>query len=506
MGMNHIGSVRLATGVDYPVRKYEPSPQTRSGTSKARLSDGPLVASRYSDFLSVLATLKTNEDQLAVWEDGFRDWLSTVVLRPLLVAVGQAHHKYNAALHACHELHSWPTSSSPPIVGLLARSRDRTARWSSKLAESSTPLGPASGATPSSHPGAGGPSTTLPSSTGLHNPTTSSPPPGTADTRTSAADPWMTRTRNGMGSTNHSSSNHHHSSHKSSSSSSVLPLDLPYLSDLPGPDEEDVAVVTALLVDIKQVLTSLPGQVNHPAYRDLVTLRDTTEAYIALSKVITGTYPRASILLQRDGNAPFPCPKGYILHRTACLADGPSLSGYQWDGGVAMPSEGRRWHTNTHPTDSALILYLLACFLDVPDWDFTFRGVDLHNRPESSGPLYVGEIPSFVPAKLNYSCLVPGKTVPRKGIPNGVVVPTPCDPPLYLLVLNGDLSLTLGGKDGMFHAVLLWLWHTWENGGGMVGDLKMKQVLRLEDIFTREHRFPSIRLLRRFFGLGAWAH
>ena len=57
--------------------------------------------------------------------------------------------------------------------------------------------------------------------------------------------------------------------------------------------------------------------------------------------------------------------------RIQSLAEGSCLPAFQWGGGGGAAG-GRPW-TPDLPTDSALVLYLFAAFIDAPGWEFAVR-------------------------------------------------------------------------------------------------------------------------------------
>ena len=74
-------------------------------------------------------------------------------------------------------------------------------------------------------------------------------------------------------------------------------------------------------------------------------------------------YQRTASLLRGErlrGLLP-PTPPGYVASRVAGLADGPSLGAFMWNAGGEF--QGRPWSPEL-PTDSALLLYLFAAYLE----------------------------------------------------------------------------------------------------------------------------------------------
>ena len=74
--------------------------------------------------------------------------------------------------------------------------------------------------------------------------------------------------------------------------------------------------------------------------------------YQRLSALLRGEAPRA--LLQA-------VPRGYVAARARALAEGPCVAAFRWAGGGAWG--GKPWSVEL-PTDSALLLYLFAAFLE----------------------------------------------------------------------------------------------------------------------------------------------
>jgi hypothetical protein len=71
-----------------------------------------------------------------------------------------------------------------------------------------------------------------------------------------------------------------------------------------------------------------------------------------------------------------PAPPSYIATRVRQLAQGSCVKAFNWNGGGEHA--GRAWSAEL-PTDSALLLYLFAAFLDAPGWQFPLQG----SGPES---------------------------------------------------------------------------------------------------------------------------
>ncbi|KAF8057753.1 tmem209 [Scenedesmus sp. PABB004] len=127
---------------------------------------------------------------------------------------------------------------------------------------------------------------------------------------------------------------------------------------------------------------------------------------------------------RRPGELLPPAPASYIGARIRALAGGTCMRAFAWNGGGEH--EGRPWSPEL-PSDSGLVFYLFAAYLDAPGWQFPLAGAG----PDGSrgAPLYLGTLRSRPPA--SYSALL-------------------------ALLLAGQL-VTLCERDGVFKALLMWL-------------------------------------------------
>ena len=75
-------------------------------------------------------------------------------------------------------------------------------------------------------------------------------------------------------------------------------------------------------------------------------------------------YQRLTDLLQGDQPRQLlpPTPRGYVVSRVRALAEGPCMAAFTWNNGGDW---GHKPWTNELPTDSALVFYLFAAFLEV---------------------------------------------------------------------------------------------------------------------------------------------
>ena len=75
--------------------------------------------------------------------------------------------------------------------------------------------------------------------------------------------------------------------------------------------------------------------------------------YQKLTELLQGEQPRQLLP---------PTPRGYILARVRALAEGPCMTAFTWNGGSSW--NNKSW-TNELPTDSTLVFFLFAAFLEV---------------------------------------------------------------------------------------------------------------------------------------------
>lgn len=246
------------------------------------------------------------------------------------------------------------------------------------------------------------------------------------------------------------------------------------------------------------------------------------EDYMSLGRVLRGDFVPGILGAT---------PPGYILTRTGQLAEGAApLAAMVWDGGA--PWGSRPWRPTHAPADSALLLYLLACYLEAPRWDFASRSD--HRRPASYGPLFLGQMPhGSLPATRHFSALLEGSQAPKGGVAHAVVYDRALHPPQFQLVVGGKTTLVLRGRSGLFNTLVLWFWYarvsaipeavgcddclagvrytlhklsylpiplSQKHFRGLIGDLSISATLHLDDVFDHSQE-PSILGLRRILGL-----
>lgn len=79
--------------------------------------------------------------------------------------------------------------------------------------------------------------------------------------------------------------------------------------------------------------------------------------YQRLSALVKGEHPRSLL---------GPVPQAYMRHRLMELSEGGCLAKYRWNGGGSW--SGGPWSPDL-PTDSALLFYIFAAYLEVAPMD-----------------------------------------------------------------------------------------------------------------------------------------
>eukprot|EP00882_Tetradesmus_deserticola_P022384 GHRQ01024286.1.p1 GENE.GHRQ01024286.1~~GHRQ01024286.1.p1 ORF type:complete len:284 (+),score=78.69 GHRQ01024286.1:605-1456(+) len=91
--------------------------------------------------------------------------------------------------------------------------------------------------------------------------------------------------------------------------------------------------------------------------------------------LLTALHRYSELLWVLSGRRPSellpPAPPSYIATRVRQLAKGSCVKAFNWNGGEEHG--GSPWSPEL-PTDSALLLYLFAAFLDAPGWQFPLQG------------------------------------------------------------------------------------------------------------------------------------
>ena len=165
-----------------------------------------------------------------------------------------------------------------------------------------------------------------------------------------------------------------------------------------------------------------------------------------------------------------PAPASHVAAAVRRLARGTCLGDFCWNGG------GPGWSPDL-PTDSALVFYLFAAFLDAPGWRFPLQPAPEGGR---GAPLYLGALRSRPPAR--YSALLafrPDKMGPGAAAVIGSNLSS--REPRYSWVAEGQM-VTFEQRDGVFHSLLLFLSHHAARRQGLLGGRYLNELDGLDAV------------------------
>ena len=175
-------------------------------------------------------------------------------------------------------------------------------------------------------------------------------------------------------------------------------------------------------------------------------------------------------------------PVDYTATRIGVLARGTCCESFEWDRGGDWC--GYPWNAEILPTDSHLLFYLFAVYLDAPDWNF-------HVQPQKSavgpsGPLFIGELPARCPNKFvailsGMQRMIPERTSSTAG--GLVLAGSRLLPPHFTLGLGRELGeLKLGGQNGMFVALSILFYEIDRFEESVLGSLPLVSSLGLGNV------------------------
>ena len=182
-------------------------------------------------------------------------------------------------------------------------------------------------------------------------------------------------------------------------------------------------------------------------------------------------------------------PDGYILKRIKELSNGTAMYDFIYDAGGE--SNGKPWNPE-YPTDTALVLYLFACFLAAPFWSFADK-MDYSKVEGPADVLFLGKLPprvggeftAILPSRLPKSCV--GTAL--QGLTLGSQTPH------IAITVEGIPKLTETGQLGLFRSIVLWLLYVAE-GKGVLGNVTLSS-LHLDGVLSKRRGFAFIEQLRK---------
>ncbi|KAK7872724.1 hypothetical protein R5R35_002709 [Gryllus longicercus] len=139
----------------------------------------------------------------------------------------------------------------------------------------------------------------------------------------------------------------------------------------------------------------------------------------------------------------------YLVTRIRELAKGGCMSEFRWNGGGKL--HGKDWDEHL-PTDAALVMYLLATYLDT-------QLPPLPHNPEGQ------------PFTSEYLIKAPNKVPPGKNSP--IIQEVQVNPPHFVIFVSGKKKDIGKGRNNFFHTLLLFLYEMNEREHGMLGRVNM---------------------------------
>jgi hypothetical protein len=182
-------------------------------------------------------------------------------------------------------------------------------------------------------------------------------------------------------------------------------------------------------------------------------------------------------------------PDGYILKRIKELANGTAMYDFVFDSGGE--SNGKPWNPE-YPTDTAVVLYLFACFLAAPFWSFADK-MDYCKVEGPADVLFLGKLPprvggeftAILPSRLPKGCI--GTAL--QGLTLGGQTPH------IAITVEGVPKLTETGQLGLFRSIVLWLLYV-ADGKGVLGNVTLSS-LHLDGVLSKRRGFVFIEQLRK---------
>uniref|UniRef100_A0ACD5YM52 Uncharacterized protein n=1 Tax=Avena sativa TaxID=4498 RepID=A0ACD5YM52_AVESA len=144
----------------------------------------------------------------------------------------------------------------------------------------------------------------------------------------------------------------------------------------------------------------------------------------------------------------------YTVHRVQELAEGTCLKNYDYmayrDG---YGKSEKKWSSDL-PTDSHLLLYLFAAFLEHPKWMLHVDPTSYSGAQSSKNPLFLGVLPPKERFPEKYVAVICG--APAVIHPGALVLAVgKQSPPVFALYWDKKLQFSLQGRTALWDAILL---------------------------------------------------
>ncbi|WVZ56564.1 hypothetical protein U9M48_007071 [Paspalum notatum var. saurae] len=156
----------------------------------------------------------------------------------------------------------------------------------------------------------------------------------------------------------------------------------------------------------------------------------------------------------------------YTVKRVQELAEGTCLKNYDYIGhGNGYGKSEKKW-TSELPTDSHLLLYLFAAFLEHPKWMLHVDPTSYSGAQSGKNPLFLGVLPPKERFPEKYVALISG--VPAIVHPGALILAvSKQSPAIFALYWDKKLQFSLQGRTALWDAILL-LCHQINVGYGSV--------------------------------------
>ncbi|XP_062215948.1 uncharacterized protein LOC133916336 [Phragmites australis] len=144
----------------------------------------------------------------------------------------------------------------------------------------------------------------------------------------------------------------------------------------------------------------------------------------------------------------------YTVQRVQELSEGTCLKNYDYMGhGNGYSKSEKNW-TSELPSDSHLLLYLFAAFLEHPKWMLHVDPTSYSGAQSSKNPLFLGVLPPKERFPEKYVALISG--VPAIIHPGALILAvSKKSPPIFALYWDKKLQFSLQGRTALWDAILL---------------------------------------------------
>ncbi|XP_006649902.1 uncharacterized protein LOC102705797 [Oryza brachyantha] len=144
----------------------------------------------------------------------------------------------------------------------------------------------------------------------------------------------------------------------------------------------------------------------------------------------------------------------YTVQRVQELGEGTCLKNYDYMGhGDGCGKLEKKWISEL-PTDSHLLLYLFAAFLEHPKWMLHVDPTSYSGAQSSKNPLFLGVLPPKERFPEKYVALISG--VPAVIHPGALILAVgKQNPPIFALYWDKKLQFSLQGRTALWDAILL---------------------------------------------------